>query len=146
VKKPRFASGQPKPVKVFVSHSSIDTWVARQIASAIQKAGAKVFLDAFDIAHGDDFNARIQRETSDCTELLVLLTPWALKRESIWAELGAFWGRKKRIVVALHGVAAKTLTAKESTPAFLKISDMLELNELDNYFEQLRQRLKAKSR
>jgi hypothetical protein len=139
-KKPRFASGQPKPVKVFVSHSSIDTWVARQIASAIREAGAAVFLDAVDIVHGDDFKARIQRETSECTEMLVLLTPWALKRPSVWTELGAFWGGGKRIVVALHGISARNLMSRESTPAFLKVTDMVDINDLDDYFGQLKKR------
>jgi hypothetical protein len=67
-KKLRSAPKKHGPVKVFVSHSSVDTWVARQIASSIQKLGAGVFLDAFDIARGNDFNSRIQREKSQCTD------------------------------------------------------------------------------
>jgi hypothetical protein len=113
------------------------------MALSIQKLGAAVFLDAFDISHGDDFNSRIQRETSSCSEMLVLLTPWALERPFVWIEMGAFWGRRKRIVVALHGLNAKDLASKESTPAFLKVTDMISINDLDNYFGQLKRRLKS---
>jgi hypothetical protein len=34
---------------VFLSHSSIDTWVARQLANAIQQLGASTFLDEADV-------------------------------------------------------------------------------------------------
>ncbi len=40
---------------VFVSHSSRDTWVAKQIAREIGQAGAETFLDAASIEVGDDF-------------------------------------------------------------------------------------------
>jgi hypothetical protein len=38
----------------FISHSSQDLWVARQIAAEIRRLGAETFLDMADIAHGDD--------------------------------------------------------------------------------------------
>jgi hypothetical protein len=44
---------------VFISHASIDTWVARQLASHIEQCGADSFLDETDIKHGDDFEDRI---------------------------------------------------------------------------------------
>lgn len=64
---------------VFVSHSGIDTWVAKQIAREIAGCGAVPFLDEAEIDVGADF--------------VVLITPWALDRPYVWAELGAAWGR-----------------------------------------------------
>jgi len=105
-----------------------------------------VFLDAFDIAHGDDFNIRIRRESSECSELLVLLTPWALKRPFVWIELGALWGKAKRIVVAFHGLNPSQFASRVSTPSFLKVIDMININDIESYFRQLRGRVKeAKS-
>jgi hypothetical protein len=74
---------------------------------------------------------------------LVLLTPWALKRPFVWMEMGAFWGRRKRIVVILHGLNPKEFTSRESTPAYLKIIDLVNINDLDGYFRQLKSRVKT---
>ena len=44
---------------VFISHSSIDTWVAAQIAREVSVAGATPFLDEANISVGEDFEERI---------------------------------------------------------------------------------------
>jgi hypothetical protein len=44
---------------VFVSHSSQDTWVARQIAREIESSGAKPFLDEAEVDAGADFEEDI---------------------------------------------------------------------------------------
>ncbi len=49
----------PQDYRVFISHSSVDTWVARQIARYIEECGASTFLDEADIEYGDDFEERI---------------------------------------------------------------------------------------
>lgn len=74
---------------VFISHSSRDTWVAKQIAREISACGASAFLDEADVEVGDDFEERILEFLEKANELLVLLTPWALDRPYVWAELGA---------------------------------------------------------
>ncbi len=125
-------------VKVFVSHSSVDTWVAKQIAGAIREAGAEVFLDAFDLKKGDDFNDRIQDEAARCSELVVLLTPWAMKSKYVWVEVGAFLGRKKRIVAVLHGVPLKDVSGMDT--AFLAGTVKININQLDEYFAELEER------
>lgn len=65
---------------VFISHSSIDTWIARQIGVHIQECGADIFLDEADIEHGDDFEDRIHDAEEKCSERVVLLIPWAMSR------------------------------------------------------------------
>lgn len=77
---------------VFISHSAVDTWVARQIAGHIQVSGASTFLDEADVQIGDDFEERIVEAARNCNELLVLLTPWSIQRPYIWMEIGAVWG------------------------------------------------------
>ncbi len=78
---------------VFISHSSKDTWVAKQIAHAVSGCGATAFLDEHSIEAGKDFDEEIRKSLNQSHELLVLLTPWALTRPYIWAELGVAWGR-----------------------------------------------------
>src|SRR6266508_3232655 len=119
--------------KVFISHSSIDTWVAKQLAIQITKCGASTFLDEASIEHGDDFEQKILEAAQKCDELLVLLTPWATARPYIWLEIGVFWGARKRIVCVLHGVTPKELSTDEKMPVLLKKVDLLPINEVDSY-------------
>ena len=128
--------------KVFISHSSTDTWVALQIAEHIRKCGADTFLDAADIDHGDDFEQEILRAANESSELLVLLTPWSIERRYIWLEIGVFWGAQKRMVGVLYGLDAKALATDEKTPVMLKRLDLVELNKVDSYFGQLTARIK----
>lgn len=127
--------------KVFISHSSKDTWVARQIAHHISTCGAGTFLDESDVEYGDDFESRILAAADSSTELLVLLTPWATTRPYIWIEIGLFLRDRKRIVGVLHGLTAKEISTDERIPAFLKRIDLVEINQLDGYFDQLKKRV-----
>jgi hypothetical protein len=105
------------------------------------ECGAQTFLDEADVEYGDDFEDRILAAARSCRELLVLLTPWALNRPYIWLEIGAMWGQGKRIVGVLHGLTAGDLVSQQGTPALLKRIDLLELNQIDAYFAQLRIRI-----
>lgn len=129
--------------QVFISHSSIDTWVARQIATYIEQCGATFFLDEADIKHGDDFEEVIRKAAHASTELLVLLTPWSTTRPYIWLEMGIFWGSEKRIVGVLHGLTVEEVSQDERIPILLKKTDFVNLNDIDSYFSQLRDRVKA---
>lgn len=139
--KKKKATSEPVEFQVFISHSSVDTWIARQIARHLEERGAKAFLDEADIEYGDDFEERILAAAKSSTELLVLLTPWAIKRPYIWLEIGAVWGQGKRIVGVLHGLSANELVTQEGTPALLKRIDLVEINNIDSYFEQLSSRI-----
>lgn len=128
----------PDPVfQVFISHSSVDTWVARQLARAVEERGATCFLDEADMEYGDDFEDKILAAVRASQELLVLLTPWAIKRPYIWLEIGAVWGQGQRIVGVLYGLGVKELMTDEGTPALLKRITLVEINKLDEYFDQL---------
>lgn len=129
--------------QVFISHSSRDAWVAKQIAFHIQQCGALSFLDQSDLSHGDNFEEEILKEANLSSELLVLLTPWSKARSYIWMEMGIFWGSRKRIVGVLHGLTSQEIVGEEGIPALLKKIHLLELNEIDSYFDQLSQRVQA---
>jgi len=134
----------PNPAKsrrlVFVSHSGTDTWVARQIARSISECGATPFLDEADVDVGADFEEDILGFLEKAHELVVLMTPWALGRPYVWAEIGAAWGRRIPIVVLLHGMKIGEFLSKPEVPVFLKKRDLLDLNEIDKYLTQLRHR------
>src|SRR5689334_4371608 len=79
--------------QVFISHSSSDTRVARQIANYICDCGAACFLDESNVQIGDDFEEKIREAANASDELLVLLTPWAIDRPYVWLEMGPFGDR-----------------------------------------------------
>ncbi len=131
---------------VFVSHSGTDTWVAKQIAREIAGCGAVPFLDEAEIDAGADFEEDILTFLEKADELVVLITPWALERPYVWAELGAAWGRRIPIVGLLLGLSAGELQARPGVPILLKRRDLLPLNEIDVYLDQLRGRTQGNAR
>ena len=130
---------------IFISHSSKDTWVAKQIAREIIACDASAFLDEADVEVGDDFEERILEFLEKANELLVLLTPWALDRPYVWAELGAAWARRIPIIGVLQGLSAAELQSRESIPIFLKKRDLIDINDVDRYFAELATRASGKA-
>ena len=127
---------------VFISHSGTDTWVAQQIAREIEACGAVPFLDEANIAVGDDFEDRILDALEESKELVVLLTPWSLSRPYVWAELGAAWVRRIPIIGILYGLTANDVQSNPGIPVLIKRRDLIDLNDIDLYLIQLRERLK----
>lgn len=128
---------------VFISHSGKDTWVAKQIAREISIRGATPFLDEANVEVGEDFEESILSFLGQAHELLVLLTPWALDRPYVWAEIGAAWGRRIPIVGILHGMTSTELQSRPGVPMFLKKRDLLDINDIEVDFEQLTARVNA---
>ena len=128
---------------VFVSHSGMDTWVARQVSQQCLRVGAKTFLDEAQIGVGADFEEAIRDVMDEASELLVLVTPWALERPYVWLEIGAAWNRRIPIIGVLHGISAADLQAKEGVPMLLKKRNLIDINSIDRYFEELRARVES---
>jgi hypothetical protein len=130
-------------IRVFISHSSIDTWVARQIGSHIEARGAAAFLDERDIPAGGDFLAKILNAEPDCEELLVLLTPWSIKRAYVLFEISCFTHSWKRIVGIPHGLTADEVAKDPYIGVLLGRRDLVDINRIESYFEELDARVKA---
>ena len=122
---------------IFLSHSSEDTWVAKQIAREIKNRGAQPFLDESDIDVGAEFEEDIRKFLAKAEELVVLVTPWSLNRPYVWTEIGAAWIRQIPIVILLHGISVSDFQATPNAPVFLKTRDMIKLNEVEVYLNQL---------
>ena len=136
----------PRRVKkkrlVFVSHSARDTWVARQIAREIAECGAEPFLDEAEIEVGEDFEEEILVFLDKADELVVLMTPWALERPYVWAELGAAWSRRIPIVMLFQGMTPGEFQSRPGIPVFLKKRNMVDLNAIDGYLAELKKRVR----
>jgi hypothetical protein len=100
------------------------------------------FLDDAAIEIGAEFEKEILKFLAKAHELVVLLTPWALERPYVWAELGAAWGKGVHIAALLHGLTATELQARPGIPVFLKQRSLIDLNDVEKYFSQLARRIK----
>jgi TIR domain len=126
---------------IFISHTSTDTYIAKKIAQDIHLRGGTTFLDEAQVDAGADFEEEILKWLERAHELVVLLTPWALDRPYVWAEIGAAWVRRIPIVVLLLGITAAELQSRPGVPVHLKKRDLLQLNEIGRYLEQLSMRI-----
>jgi hypothetical protein len=80
---------------VFISHSTKDRWIARQMAAIVQDRGRQqgivTFLDEKDIEGGDDIPRTILQKLRASEEFVVLLSPQSVNRPWVLIELGAAW-------------------------------------------------------
>jgi len=122
---------------VFISHSGEDTWVAKKLSSECEGLGTTVFLDEAAIAIGASFERELLAALSRADELILLATPWALERPYIWLEIGAAWQRQIPIIVLLLGISVQQFQSKTRLPIALKERNILRLNDVDRYLDQL---------
>ena len=114
----------------------------KQLAREIKARGATPFLDEAHVDAGADFEEDILSFLQRAQELVVLLTPWALDRPYVWAEIGAAWGRRIPIIALLLGLTATELQMRPGVPMLLKKRDLLQLNDVEVYLDQLASRMR----
>ena len=124
-------------MKIFISHSSHDRWIARQVEAEIQKLGCETFLDEKDIETGSPIESVIQPHMSTCDEVLLLLSPAALASHWVLIELGGAIALQKRLIAILHHVDV------DSLPDPLKPRLRRDLNDIDRYFAELERRCRS---
>ena len=126
-------------MKIFISHSSHDKWVARQISRMLETEGHETFLDEKDIKTGDSINKEIQEHLKDSDHLLLLISPASVTSQWVFIELGGAIALNKKVIPVLLHVGSN-----EIPPA---ISNLLarDINDLDKYFHELKNPKKAKN-
>lgn len=129
------------PYTVFISHASRDRWAAGQIAKELKAVGVNCFLDSEALETGDPVDANLKEALRNADELLVLLTPTALGRPYVWLEMGVAWGRGIRIIGILFGMTTAELAARDGTPGFMKDVVLRDIEDLERYAEELKQRV-----
>jgi hypothetical protein len=121
-------------MKVFISHSSADKWIAQQIAGELEARGIDAFLDAKDIQTGDSIEDAVGAHLADSDELLMLLSPASLGSTWVLIEIGGAKALGKRLVPILHHVGANEL------PAPLAGGLARELNDIERYYAEVEAR------
>lgn len=122
-------------MKVFISHSSAETWIARKVCEDIMRLGIDVFLDNKDIQTGDDFDGKTNEHILDSDEIIVLVSQAALRSNWVMIECGAARVLRKRLVPILIDVAPNEL------PQPINRHLARDLNQVERYYDELLQRL-----
>lgn len=127
---------------MFISHATTDKWLARVLCEKIEARGAKTFRDDRDIDGGDDIPDTIRIAIEESREMIVLMTPLSVNRPWINWEIGAAWLREDhiRIIVVLCHVDVSTM------PAMIQRRKVINLNEFDEYLNELADRVKEDRR
>ena len=129
-----------KQYLVFISHSTKDRWVAKQMSNLIEEKGRewgiKTFLDEKDIDGGDLISESIRINIQKCDEFLLLLSRYSVNRPWVLIELGAAWGLEKRVVTIIDKVTP------DEMPEVISPYKAIDINNFDQYIAQLLGRAK----
>ncbi|HMW57738.1 MAG TPA: toll/interleukin-1 receptor domain-containing protein [Burkholderiaceae bacterium] len=126
--------------RLFLSHGGDDTFIVKEfLRPMIDSSGATVFLDAGQLAYGDDFRETILNELGSSDEILVFLTPSSTKRPWVFAEIGAMLVRGKRIVALRYGPTESELQ-EIGVLSLLGTKTLLRMEDLEEYVRQLKSR------
>ncbi len=84
--------------KVFISYSSVDEKKARQLAKGLDDIGVEYFFDRKDIEMGDSINESVAGGISECSALVVIVSPASLQSQWVPFEIGHATGRGKKVL------------------------------------------------
>jgi hypothetical protein len=125
-------------LEIFVAHTSDDAWIAKQIVKELRAAGANPHLDIEILRGGDGIKSTLINCIKKCEEFVVLFTPWGVKNHNLSGEVGAAVATDSRVIAVTHNVkpeAAKKIYLLEDVK-------FVEINDLDEYIEDVKARVK----
>jgi len=119
---------------VFISHSSLDAWIARTISEKIQSLGVACWLDQKDLEGGDVIPDEIIRGIDACQEAIVLISPNSVNSRWVSFEIGGVLAQHKRVTPILNNVRPDEM-------APMKDIKSVDLNKFEEFLAQLARRV-----
>jgi len=119
---------------VFISHSSLDRWIAKTMAEKLRRRGVETWIDEIDLDAGAVVVNRILEGVDACHEAVILVSPNSALSQWVAFEIGAARSQRKRVTPVLCNVDHKAISPLQDVKA-------LELNDFDVFLRQLRTRL-----
>ena len=116
-------------MKVFISHSSHDRWVAGRIAGDLESRGIDIFLDEKSVETGDSIPHSINDNLRSCDELLILLTPTSVNSQWALVELGGAVALDKRVIPIRYHVPSKDI------PQIISNTLARDINEIERCYD-----------
>jgi hypothetical protein len=89
--------------RVFISYSPTDAdrdWV-RSFAQSLQRRGARVWLDEFEVAPGDPVREAAEQGLRESDVIVSVISPESVKQPNLYFEIGAAVGMGKRMVAVI---------------------------------------------
>jgi hypothetical protein len=132
------AWSKPSPYRVFISHSSLDKWIAERMTEKVTEAGADYWLDIRDLPGGGDIREEINQGVHECQEEIILFSPNSVK--SYWGsfEIGVAYAKRKHLTPILNNVNYTDMSLLQGIKA-------IELNNFSQYLTELKKRIKKKT-
>jgi predicted nucleotide-binding protein len=124
---------------VFVSHSSLDAWIARVIVEKIESLGAECWLDEKDLAGGNVIVEDIIRGIDACHEAIVLISPNSVKSQWVPFEIGGVRAQHKRVTPILNNVKPQQMAPMHDIKG-------IDLNSFEQFLAQLKRRISQAQR
>ena len=119
---------------VFISHSSLDAWIARTMAEKIKSFGVDCWLDEKDLEGGDVIPDEIIRGIDACQEAIVLISPNSVNSQWVSFEIGGVRAQHKRVTPILNNVRPDDM-------APMKDIKSIDLNKFELFLAQLKRRV-----
>ncbi|MGI6121804.1 MAG: toll/interleukin-1 receptor domain-containing protein [Saccharofermentanales bacterium] len=119
--------------KVFISHSSADIEITKQIYLYLSEHEIQCWVDVFDLNAGGVFSEQIVNAINDCSLFIVLISSACMKSINVLNEIDIAIKRKKRFLPIL-------IEKAELTPAFeyyVASTQWLDLNSEKNKYQIL---------
>ncbi len=126
--------------RIFLSHATVDKFIAKAMCQMLDAAGAKTFRDDRDIDGGDDIPEKIREAIKTSDEFVVLLTPNSVSRPWVNLEVGAAWVWGRLRIIAIH---YNIDLAADPIPAILKSKKAVALNDFETYVEEVTKRVRG---
>jgi hypothetical protein len=115
--------------KVFISYSRADEEFVNKVVHTFDECGIQYFLDRKDINWGDYITRKVQQGLSECSAMLVIISPASLQSQWVPFEIGLAIGEKKKILPLLTD---PTLQVPLYLSDFLHKTD---IEEVKQYFQ-----------
>jgi len=125
---------------VFISYSSKDSKVARQIYKELEALGLNPWLSEIDTAPGANYAAVIPKVIEDSLAVVVLITKDSVKSDQVLRELHLSVGKKHLIPVNMSG-RPDILKSESSWEYFLGIVQMFEHTDTKSTAEKIMQNI-----
>lgn len=127
-------------MKVFLSHTDKDSFLAKKIASALVASGLDVWNDEIEILPGDNWAEKTSNALKESDAMVVLLTPESLESRIVQREIEYALGDKsynKRLIPVLVG--SEENVSVESIPWVLRRLNMIRLSKPEQTEEGINQ-------
>lgn len=112
----------------FISYSRDDKSFAQQIAATLDRCDTQYFLDTADVAWGDPVLSSVKHGLTECSSVIVIVSPASLSSQWVPYEVGFSSALGKKILPFLT-------RSNLEMPAFLRsLHYKTELSEVEEYF------------